>query len=171
LNVGPAWRRVPSLAGVAGPVLVVLAMRFLSGTGPASAPAAQTQIEGIAPDPGGGVRTEAALSERQKLALRWVASLESAVPEHSPMERGSEPERTPSPEQEVERPDAAPPMPRFTLRAVLGGGQRLAAINGRVYREGDTVRPGWRLTHVRADLQMVEIAGPGGQTVRISLSH
>jgi hypothetical protein len=58
--------------------------------------------------------------------------------------------------------------PSLQLTAIISGGQgTMAAINGKVYREGDLVTKGWTIARINGVALTVELANAGGSRITL----
>lgn len=162
-------------ASIAAPVLLILGMRSLFSAGPADANAAAAPDgqSAAAPAPGALVVAQppAALSHEQQHAMDWRASLNFDVPLVSPMDARIEVDFHPVPAPVTPEPVVAEvvnPLDGLTLTATMGNqNAALAAISGRVYRIGEQVRPGWRLSSVDVRMGRIILTADDGQTAEL----
>jgi hypothetical protein len=153
---------------LAGPLLVVSGSRLFFGSDP-SAMSAQVVPAAATPVP---VSMKAAtLTPEQQAAAAWITSV-SALPDlASPMNHPVPAPRhveSPRPVEPTRIVPVASPVADLTLTGVLGntsGG--LAAINGKVYRIGDRVKPGLRLIAIDVKLNAIELQGDNGTVYRM----
>lgn len=170
------------------PVIAVQGARFVLG--PDASPAATlaavpTPVPNVPGIPSSLVPAPIkAFTPAQQRAADWLASRASPASLRSPMDH-SEPAaappvatRAPEPPRPPQGDDAPTPnagegsepaaraaaAPRLTLTGLLVNGKsRLASINHRIFRVGDTVLPGWRLAAIDSKARSVTLLGPDGQ--------
>ncbi|MGE3106859.1 MAG: hypothetical protein AB7G11_04990 [Phycisphaerales bacterium] len=161
--------RVPLLATILGPGLLVLAVRLLAG-GPASAPAGLSIAAGPgAALPGSGGPGATSLTDRQSSALKWIAEhrLATAPVTESPMQT---PAVLPDAKQSDSQPakprsapaDTADPLDQVKVSAIMGHDDTgLVSIDGKVFRLGDEIAPGWRLSHIDGRARRIIVSRQG----------
>jgi hypothetical protein len=157
------------LALAAAPAVVVQGLRLTDLTSPRVASATgATPVVAAADSPVG------APSAAQKQAALWIASMDDK-PLRDPFIAPATPEPSDDSNttQVVTAPDQTGPIatsrvPQFRLTGVIERGQKpLAAINGKVYRVGEEVAPGWTLTSVHGGERSVEIRHADGRLVTV----
>jgi hypothetical protein len=162
-------------ASIAAPVLLILGLRTVFSGGPAGADAApalsqpqsiqQSAMELAAVTPA------VALTPQQQRAVDWRATLQFEQPLRSPMDSRVDvvllPTQAPEPEPvAVEIP--VNPLDGLVLTATMGNqNAALAAISGKVYRIGEQVRPGWRLTSVDVRSGRILLTAENGDTAEL----
>lgn len=156
------------LALAAAPAFVAQGLRFAELTSPRAASAAVDAPAVAAPE-----QSTFAPTPAQAKAAAWVASQPSSTLRDpfvapAPPDQASEPSST----QIVTTPDrtntAAGRVPQFRLTGVIERGQKpLAAINGKVFRVGEEVEPGWTLISVHGGERSVEIRHTDGRVVSV----
>jgi hypothetical protein len=159
---------------IGGPLALIVAMRALLAPSPATA-TAQGPAPAVAPlTPVANAPTPspAATTPEQARALEWLAAFRPGALE-SPMDHPVpaaayttpvEPEPTPVPEATPENPLAG-----LRLTAILGNSEGgLAAISGRVYKAGDTIRPGLTVRAIDAYANTVTLNLPDGTTTLLA---
>lgn len=156
------------LALVVAPTVIAQGMRLLNITAPRAASASGAGPAVQAPELPVG-----APSPAQSKASEWIAS-QSARALRDPFAAPALPEALPeaSATQVLTAPDhaAAAPgrVPQFRLTGVIERGNTpLAAINGKVFRVGDEVLPGWTLQAVHGGERSVEIRHDDGRVVSV----
>lgn len=168
------------------PVIAVQGARFVFGSqaAPASAAAAPMPVPGAPGVPAALVPPPIrAFTPSQQRAADWLAARVSPESLRSPMDHApplsafnaDRPPTTPiTPTQLAETPVAATPevadrpkpdLPKLTLTGLLVNGKtRVAALNHRIFRVGDTVVPGWRVARIDSKTRSVMLTGPDGKT-------
>jgi hypothetical protein len=161
-------------ATLAAPLALVLAARAFFAPAPSiagSTPAAQQSL----PPPAAPTQL-AKLTPEQVKAADWLASMPSFKGMTSPLDHpvaAPAPIPDPAPTVEVSEPDPAPspaadPLAGLKLTGILGNDQGgLAAINGRIYRIGDTVRPGLVLKLIEAKTSTIVFVREDGTEIRL----
>ncbi len=145
------------------PLALLAALRFLGGTGPASAPAAS-----LAP-PIAVPASTSAPTPKQSIAAAWLAAWTPPDQIESPMLHPRHEEQAAAPTPTSHAPAPQPTTPQFTVKTIMGSGDRvMASINGKVYRVGGEPAPGWKITAIDAATKRVEITGPARQTLSIT---
>jgi len=148
-------------AGALGaPILLVIAVRGIVG-GASDAPAAPWTNE---PPPTATVPAMVPITEGERAAGEWSRN-------HRVLEKGVSPMRPPevrplaakpAPKAaEVEAAPEASPFEGFKLSSIMGhdrGG--VVAAQGRVFRFGDEIVPGWRISSIDARGRSVSVRGP-----------
>jgi len=161
-------------ATVSCPLILVVAVRTLFTPAPsqASAPKASPAQPTPAVVPVAG---PAKLTPEQQKALDWIAGLPPMTGLVSPLDHPIAP--PPVVQQAAHEPDPEPapattpavdPLAGLKLSGILGnetGG--LAAINGRVYRVGDVVRPGLKLKLIDARTNTVTFSQDDGSELKL----
>lgn len=157
------------LGAIVAPVaMVFLGRTFLSDVAPVSA---TVYVQG--PSINAPVPTAAKpLSPEQHAAAEWVRQLPDTITLTSPLNHPTEVQKP----VVVEVPDTPvhTPLPRtnpvgsLRLTGVMGTeGDQLAAVNGRIYRVGDEVRPGLKLTSIDARAQRITLTDREGETYEL----
>lgn len=155
--------RLIQAGAVAVPVVAVVVFKLMSGSAPAPSVAS--------PMPGSGasvVAPAAPMTTDQKRALEWSKAQESKEAVSSPLtppeaRAGNGAGKAPSP--------AVPSVVgvEFTLTSILkSGGTSIAAINGRLYRAGEQVKPGCVVESIDAKNFKVRIRRADGTLVELS---
>lgn len=169
-----AWtrQRMTLACALVAPALIVQTIAWISGraSGPAPAAAAPALPAAELPAP---VAAQASEDPRVEAALAFYARARANTQNlASPMLVTPIPEPAPSPGVVVHQapPDvAAVEMPpSLQLTAIISGGQgTMAAINGKVYREGDLVTKGWTIARINGVALTVELANAGGSRITL----
>ena len=171
-------RGLPAVAALLAPALVVQMVRFTTGWQPATTQAATTQPA----DQAAVVLTPLAALSAQQTNL--AAALATGGP-LDPLAVTSPMDHTPAPVEPDQPPTADPadasapegtpqesaPRMKMQLGAIMGGsaaGAALSVINGRVYRVGDQIEPGWTITAIDSSTLSVEFQGPKQQTFTLT---
>lgn len=156
------------LALAAAPAVVAQGLRLADLTSPRAASAASTAPVAAAPQAPLGTPTPA-----QAKAAEWIAT-QDARSLRDPFVPPALPEldAAPSATQVVTAPEHATAtpgrVPQFRLTGVIERGQKpLAAINGKVFRVGEEVAPGWTLISVHGGDRSVEIRHEDGRVVSV----
>ena len=115
----------------------------------------------------------------QAKAAQWLNGRTVALNLHSPMDR-PDPVATPAPTPIAEpvAPIAPAPAPRLddtprhlVLTGILGGAgesaRSLASINHRIYRVGEEVVTGWRVTSIDSKRRSVTLSHQDGRTLEM----
>lgn len=147
------------LTAIASPMLLVLAGKtFLAGAAPV---AATVQVSGpalpVIPN-----ATFKPLTPEQQKASEWVRTLADAPDLATPLNHPTE-----APKVVVtDKPKiSAAGLAGLKLSSIMGrGSDQFASISGRVYRVGDEVRPGYKLTAIDVAQSSVTIADQAGNT-------
>ena len=152
--------KLMQIAAVAGPGLLVGAMRLVM------TPGEPIQVNsGTVPVLMPVVTVPTKLSPEQQRATDWVAALDLPGIPPSPLHRTRAPAVVVSPDPEpVKPPPPADPLAGLKLTGTMGtnlGG--LATINGRIYKIGDTIRPGCKLVSVDTPSNTVELETEDGE--------
>ncbi|MBY0263254.1 MAG: hypothetical protein K2Q20_12980 [Phycisphaerales bacterium] len=163
------------------PVIAVQGARFIFGPQAAPASAAAAQVPSapgvpptLVPPP---IRP---FTPSQQRAADWLAARVSPESLRSPMDHApplaaaiaDRPLSAPGPQVQTPvapTPETAdrpkPDLPKLTLTGLLVNGKtRVAALNHRIFRVGDTVVPGWRVARIDSKTRSVMLAGPDGKT-------
>ncbi|MCX5689356.1 MAG: hypothetical protein NTV94_06140 [Planctomycetota bacterium] len=163
-------------ATIAAPVLLILGLRSLFTAGPSDASAASRADGQPAPIQGevaAPVRQATpSFTHDQQHAIDWRATLNFNTPLESPMDVRVEvvllPTQAPEP---VLAPAQAPqinPIEGLVLTGTMGNqNAAIAAISGKVYRIGEEVRPGWKLTSVDVRLGRILLTSESGETAEL----
>lgn len=148
-------KQMVQVMGLVGPVVGLIAVRLLLGSGPADAPAAvnaegASQVETVVEIP------TPKLSTQQQAALAWIESHPIEDELTSPMYRESvmaEPEIEPMVDAV---PEIEPLANQCRLSSTAGkGNRRVASINGRLYRIGEEVADGWFIVDINVEKRTV----------------
>jgi hypothetical protein len=176
MNTRGARRRWIPVAALLAPVLVVQGFRAVSGwhvqTSSASGPR-PADLPVPAPQP-----APLQITPDMKRAADWITSRGPIRVGRSPMDHvpGIKPIAVPAkPDPEPVLPNAVTPPNRpetkLVLSAIIGGKtSNMASINGRIYRLGDDVEPGWTIIAIHPRRMVVVLSGPEGQVVELSRS-
>lgn len=166
------------------PVIAVQGARFIFGPQAAPASASAAPVPGVPGVPAALVPPPIrAFTPSQQRAADWLVSRVSPASLRSPMDHppplsafnaDRPPTTATSPTQLTEAPVAptpeaadrpTPDLPKLTLTGLLVNGKtRVAALNHRIFRVGDTVVPGWRVARIDSKTRSVMLAGPDGKT-------
>jgi len=165
----PSKRRTLVLDALmlSGPLLVVVGVRAFLAPAPSV---------GATPAPGGGqapaivpVVAPTKPSPEQQRAAEWIAGLGPLTDLRSPMAHPEPPPSPPKPTIETPKPPGAvrapeDPIAGLKFTGILGNNEDLglAAINGRIYRVGEEVRKGVRLTRIDARNYVIVLTVPDG---------
>jgi hypothetical protein len=160
------------IAALAAPMVVLGLTRLVmtpvsgdAGTGPSQGAPPILPVNAVA----------ARVTMEQRRAAEWARSLDLTAALASPMDHPVivPPRPAPvvqKPETPAPTPVAAPrvtqdPLTNLTLSATTKGRDSggLALINGKVYRIGEDVLPGYRLESVDTNLNQVELRFPDGR--------
>lgn len=153
---------------------LIVAMRALLAPSPATATAhgPAPAVAPPSPAPTAPSPAPATATPEQTRALEWLATFRPGTLD-SPMDHPApaaafampvEPEPTPTAEATPENPLAG-----LRLTAILGNSEGgLAAISGRVYKAGDTIRPGLTVRAIDAYANTVTLALPDGTTTLLA---
>ena len=182
MTTSPRSRLLHSAALII-PAGAILVLGVLAG-GPSTAPAGAHPAPALHPT----ILTPAAPRPAADVAraLEWLSTQRLPAPGQSPMVRGAEPARiadaaaAPEPDPadalppEGPQPPQAIPVPALKLTALLrttgpSGEAGVALIDGRICGPGHPVAPGWRLTRVDPDDDLIEIACDDGRVERVRL--
>ncbi len=166
INDPSTRRRMIQIGALVTPVVVVQVARVMLGAGPAVAPAAtdagaqgMNSPEMIAALDDPSIQT----TDAQQAARQWCASLDFDAMILSPLDH-PDPVGDEGPvEPGVDPIDLGPESaPRLVLTAVVAGSNgAVAFIEGRVFRVGDEVAPGWSVESIDARSRRVVIVGEG----------
>jgi hypothetical protein len=166
--------QLTEIAALAAPLVLVVFVRVVMTPASASAANAKAAAAPAAPvsapvKPLTPEQTRAAEFVRSLEGPAALASLNSPLDHPKPPPPHTAPE-APKVAAEAPLPPQTPdPKPleglklTATLRAGQGGG--MAAINNKIYKVGDEIRPGFTLVSVDAAANTVEIKVPGGETL------
>jgi hypothetical protein len=173
-----AQRNTPWLMAGAmiAPLAIVTALRtFVGGAGVAPADAAASATAPMlepeapsaplgAPSPAHARALEALLAmRRDPVALSPLDHPEAPI--DAPVDAHHTPAPTPG---DAQRP-ARSPVADLTLSSIMRSSRTdLAGINGRIYRVGQEVRPGWTVQSIDADASRVVLKGPEQQTFTLT---
>lgn len=157
-------RRAVEAAALAAPLAVVFALRSFSGPSSAGAASVETGVAAPAfvfPQP-----PTVRLTPEQQAALEWA--MEQHAPARSPMHfvqrAGESTTMTPSPGAPAQRPSEA-----FRLSVVMeSAGRSLAVIDGKIYRIGDVVSGGLKLTSIDARGRSAVVTDASGRTITLT---
>ncbi len=101
--------------------------------------------------------------------LARAGELRAAGPASNPFYFPAEPVVSIEPaETPQRRPE--PELPDLRLSGFLSGSSPMAIIEGRPRRTGDIVAPGWVLTSITPHERSVVLTGPGGHSLRLTVS-
>lgn len=162
-------------ATIAAPVLLILGLRTVFTSGPSDASAASWTGGSTAPVPE-VVTTPSqpvvALTHEQQHAMDWRATLNFDTPLESPMDARVEvvllPTQVPDPVPVATQAPAVNPIEGLVLTATMGNqNSAIAAISGKVYRLGEEVRPGWKLTSVDVRSGRILLTSDSGETAEL----
>ena len=161
---------------IACPLILVVAVRTFFAPAPSAA--------GTSPAPGGTqvpavipVAAAAKLTPDQQKAADWIAALPPMKGLASPLDHPVPATPPPSIEPQtaagepVDQPEIAPvvdPLAGIRLTGILGnkdGG--LVAINGRIYKVGDPVRPGIKIKLINAATSTVTFSLEDGTELKL----
>lgn len=169
----PSSRRLSEAAALLGPLALVVVMRSDRPEPIAPPPAAVLVSAALMAESG----APAPMSDDQRLALEWLAARDRDAAMVSPMDHPTprpvrpvavaEPEAV-TPADEPEAGAEVSPLEGFKLTAIVGtsdGG--LASINGRVYRIGDELAAGWRISEIDVQAQTVTATNEDGRSATI----
>lgn len=160
------------LAAICAPVVLVYFGRTLLSS---SAPAAITipvSSPVVAPAPVVQVKP---LTPEQQKASEWVRQLPQTLSLVSPLNHPIE--TVVAKQDPVFEPEKAPPPPPprespirgLKLTAVLGNdGDKLASINGKIFRIGDEVRPGLKLATIDPRLSVITLTEVNGKVYELT---
>ena len=155
------------LGAVATPLLLVLAARSLMSPAPSKGDAPQSPYNSAAPAAVVPV-VQHKLSPEQELALQWISAIGSRTGLVSPMAHPTLAVVAPKPEESAVEP-APEPAPRASpvnglkLTGIVGTSEGgLAAVNGKVYKVGDAVRPGIKLIRIDARSNKIVLQADDG---------
>lgn len=142
-------QRLWTAGALLAPVLISMAARAVLQSGPRESPAAVT-VAAVVPEPMLTAEPVAkALTGDQVKAGRWLASVERARAERSPMLHAEAPAVPAAASAPVPVLVVDETLPKMTLTAVLSReGQEIALLNGRMHRVGDEVLPGWTVESI-----------------------
>jgi hypothetical protein len=145
-------------ASVGAPVLLIVTMRSIVLSGPSGASAATGGHEVIAavppPPPGttAGVGSSKPITPEQQRVVDWRSSLKLEASLTSPMDTRIDVVLLPPKKAETPVVPEAPKvdlLEGLVLSGFMGNQTRgLVTISGKVYRVGDVVKPGLRLTAI-----------------------
>ena len=163
-------------ATIAAPVLLILGLRSLFTAGPSNANAAGP-ANGHPSPAHGTVAAPAplaapALTHEQQHAMDWRATLNFETPLESPMDARVEvvllPTQVPDPVPVQTEAPKINPIEGLVLTATMGNqNAAIAAISGKVYRIGEEVRPGWKLTSVDVRLGRILMTSESGEIAEL----
>jgi hypothetical protein len=155
------------LASIGAPVLLVyFGQTALSGNAPAHI---AVQVSGPALPPAPTMPAKSMTPEQQK-ATEWARLMPKSFNLTSPLNHPTDaPVIKPTKVDEEPRPVARQsPVNGLKLSAVLGNdGDKLASISGKIYRIGDEVRPGLKLTSIDPRNSVISLTDDDGQVYEI----
>jgi hypothetical protein len=144
-------QRLWTAGALLAPVLISMAARGVLQAGPRESPAA-VAVAAVVPELAAGAAEPVAkaLTGDQVKAARWLAGVERARADRSPMLHAEAPA---VPAASASAPAAVvvvdETLPKVTLTAVLSReGREIALLNGRMHRVGDEVLPGWTVESI-----------------------
>ena len=149
-----------------GPFLALQgAYRLNLPTGPSLSQAAVDE----APQPVHAAKRDKQSAEQIDQAISRDLALDDTVLGNSPLYF---PNRTSSGVQKpVEIAPDQPELPTAMLSSVFraANGQRMAVINGKLHREGDTLIDSWKLLEVNCELRHVILTGPKSVRIKVDM--
>lgn len=159
--------RLLPLAGLIAPLGAVLLARILLSAGPSAAPAAgldaYDQLPSVVPV------VASPLSDTQRAAMNYLASLPSGSNARSPMTKPSVQEHVERPPEEEPVERIEDPTNRLVLNSIMGKGSRaLASISNKVYHVGERPLPDWEIAEIDASGRVVVLRHSSGQQVRLT---
>ena len=159
--------QIAELSAITLPLVLVMIGRSALSSPPPIATTIQVSGPTVAHPAAGALKP---LTAEQTKAKDWVrqlpANLELVSPLNHPVEIVIAPEPTPEPEPEVVKPlpPRINPVNGLKLTGVLGNEEgKLAAINGKIYRIGDEVRKGLKLTSIDPRDSVVTLTDSKGE--------
>lgn len=166
------------VATLLSPLIAVQGVRYLV-IGEASPVSAGAAVSGGQMMPATVAETAKPLTAAQTKAAQWLASRTVALNLRSPMDMPDPVAKSPMPEPVVEVPETPTPAPadddtprHLVLTSILGGAgetsRSLASINHKIYRVGDEVTAGWRVTSIDSKKRTVVIAHEDGRTLELA---
>ncbi len=163
--------RYAGLAAVAAPVLAAMVIRWAVGSQPLEV-AAASSIQMEAP-PSVTMSTPPLTEQQQaakKFALQALEQSFGSSPMNQPTVIPVVIEQTPDVEL-VPKPVAQQAaLPTFDVTSILVSTRhQLATINGKLYRIGDEIVPGWRLESIDAVRSVVMIAPEIGSSIEAAV--
>lgn len=177
---------VISACALLAPVLAVQMVRLIPGThGPRQASALTLPTD--ATDGTGG--TDAGtnplmpalpnLSPTQTLALEWAKEqLQTPIvgnpllrPKPQAKPTPGSPTLVPNPATQPTEPELPPEVKALKMTSIMRlGGELVVTINGRAYRVGEPVLPGWFLTEIAMPTRQATLKNQAGLTARLQQS-
>ncbi len=165
------------IAIAAIPLIIVQATRSMSKYSIATSSANSIQAPADSTQsPANPIMKCKTISAQEQELYQWLSVRFDEMPSTSPMDGAKIIVKTPAPpidnQIRITGPtDQTMPVPTFKLKAVMGGTSKLAVINGKIYRIGEDVAPGWTLVAIESDPPAVRISTIEGQEVRIRLQR
>jgi hypothetical protein len=155
------------VGAVAAPLILVLAVRSLMTPAPSMG---GTQAYDNAPAAVLPVVEKKLLPEQVK-ALDWIAHIGSHADLRSPMAHPDLVAPAPIDQHDEPTPEPIPatnPLAGVKLTGIIGTSEGgLAAVNGRIYKIGETVRPGLVLARINARANLIVLKAADGTEVTI----
>lgn len=166
------------VATLLSPLIAVQGVRYLV-IGEASPVSAGAAVSGGQMMPATAAEAAKPLTAAQTKAAQWLASRTVALNLRSPMDMPDPVAPTPMPEPVVKVPEAPTPAPKdddtphhLVLTSILGGAgessRSLASINHRIYRVGDEVAPGWRLSAIDSKKREIVLSNSDGRSLTLT---
>lgn len=153
-------------AAIAVPILLVYFGRVMIASPAPQTGAVQVNTPVIVPTAG---ETVVALSPEQQKAAEWLRLLPPKYDLATPLNHIEAQAAPPKPKPVDEAPVVrANPIEGLKLSAVMGNeNDQLASINGKIYRIGDAVRPGLKLTGIDHRRSRIVLTDSEGATYEI----
>ncbi len=156
------------VASVAIPLALVYAGRMLVASPPPVAMIVQSAPPVITPT---ATQSVEKLSPEQQKAMDWIQSLPPKNELVSPLNHPTREIEVPKPRPEAPQAPVqvkVNPVEGLKLSGVLGNDDdQLAAINGKIYHLGDTVRPGLKLTEIDPRHSRIVLTDSEGKTYEL----
>ncbi len=174
---------VISACALLAPVLAVQIVRLIPGThGPQQASALTPPTDGTdGTDAGANPLMPALpnLSPTQTLALQWgKEQLQTPIvgnpllrPKPQAKTTPGSPTLVPNPATNPTEPELPPEVKALKMTSIMRlGGELVVTINGRAYRVGEPVLPGWFLTELALPTRQATLKNQAGLTARLQQS-
>ncbi len=154
------------LAGIVTPIAAVAAVRVVLGLGPDESPAATIESTAVIPIESDPETQTTQATEAQKAAMAFILEHDGDDLVRSPMVKSVAPtDVVASSGPELLEPAQHDPIAHLVLTSIVGQGARsFASLNGRVYRIGDEVVQGWRITTIDPGSREVLLTNKTGDT-------